>query len=75
MNQDAYEDCLQLKEYLSEQLWSEFDTDGISSVQSALDELSVALNKYEMTSDMIEGGWQVILLKKTLGIIFNSCFF
>lgn len=54
---DAYEECLQLKEYLSEQLWSEFDNDGISSVQSALEELQQALNKYEMTSDMIEGEW------------------
>jgi hypothetical protein len=54
---DAYEECLQLKDYLSEQLWSEFDNDGISSVQLALEEIQQALNKYEMTNDMIEGEW------------------
>lgn len=54
---DAYEECLQLKEYLSEQLWSEVETDGISKVQAALDELTHALSKYEMTNDMIEGEW------------------
>lgn len=59
--QDAYEECLQLKEYLSEQLWSEFDNDGISSVQSALEELTQALNKYEMTNDMVEGEWYVYI--------------
>lgn len=57
ITQDAYEECLQLKEYLSEQLWSEFDNDGISSVQSALEELTQALNKYEMTNDMVDGEW------------------
>jgi hypothetical protein len=55
---DAYEECLQLKEYLSEQLWSEFDTHSISTVQNALDELVQAINKYEITSDMMdEGEW------------------
>ncbi|KAI8647215.1 hypothetical protein BD408DRAFT_335149 [Parasitella parasitica] len=54
---DAYEECLQLKEYLSEQLWSEVETDGISKVQAALDELSQALMKYEMTNDIVEGEW------------------
>ncbi|KAI9343707.1 hypothetical protein BD770DRAFT_398125 [Pilaira anomala] len=57
---DAYQECLQLKEYLSEQLWSEFDTEGISSVQLALEDLSLALNKYEMTSEMIEGEWEFV---------------
>lgn len=46
-----------MKEYLSEQLWSEFDTDGISAVQTALEDLSQVLNKYEMTREMIEGEW------------------
>lgn len=55
--QDAYEECLQLKEYLSEQLWSEFENDGISSLQSALEDLTQALSKYEMTNDMVEGEW------------------
>ena len=55
--QDAYNECVQLKEFLSEQLWSEVDDDGISSVQSALDDLNQALGKYEMTNDMIEGEW------------------
>ncbi|KAK4520036.1 Mitochondrial inner membrane protease atp23 [Mucor velutinosus] len=57
---DAYEECLQLKEYLSEQLWSEVETDGISKVQAALDELTQALSKYEMTNDMIEGEWEFV---------------
>ncbi|KAI7907055.1 uncharacterized protein BX663DRAFT_494667 [Cokeromyces recurvatus] len=57
---DAYEECLQLKEYLSEQLWSVVDTECIASVQSALDELTLALNKYEMINDMIDGEWEFI---------------
>ncbi|KAI8080758.1 uncharacterized protein B0P05DRAFT_539517 [Gilbertella persicaria] len=57
---DAYNECMQLKEYLSEQLWSEVDNDGISSVQAALDDLNQALNKYEMTNDMIDGEWEFV---------------
>ncbi|KAI8372082.1 hypothetical protein EDC96DRAFT_501556 [Choanephora cucurbitarum] len=57
---DAYNECVQLKEFLSEQLWSEVDDDGISSVQSALDDLNQALGKYEMTNDMIEGEWEFV---------------
>jgi hypothetical protein len=41
-----------LRDYLSEQLWSEFDTEGISSVQGALDDVTQALSKYEMTSEL-----------------------
>ncbi|KAI8885740.1 hypothetical protein K501DRAFT_270504 [Backusella circina FSU 941] len=48
---DAYDECVQLRDYLSEQLWSEFDTEGISSVQGALDDVTQVLSKYEMTSE------------------------
>ncbi|KAI9471881.1 MAG: hypothetical protein EXX96DRAFT_582085 [Benjaminiella poitrasii] len=57
---DAYNECVQLKEYLSEQLWAVVETEGIASVQFALDELTQALNKYEMTNDMIEGEWEFV---------------
>jgi hypothetical protein len=45
---------LTYKEYLSELLWTEVETDDISST---LDELNQAINKYEMTSDMADGEW------------------
>lgn len=48
---------MQLRDYLSEQLWSVFDDEGISSVQAALDDLSQALSKYEMMYETIEGEW------------------
>ncbi|KAG1045936.1 hypothetical protein G6F46_010905 [Rhizopus delemar] len=51
---DSYEECLQLREYLSEQLWSVTDHEGISSVQSALDDLSYGLSKYESINDTID---------------------
>ncbi|CAO3692410.1 unnamed protein product [Rhizopus stolonifer] len=51
---DTYEECLQLKEYLSEQLWAVHDQENISSVQAALDDLTHVLSEYESTSD-IEG--------------------
>ncbi|CEG78816.1 hypothetical protein RMATCC62417_13363 [Rhizopus microsporus] len=57
---DAYEECLQLRDYLSEQLWSVFDDEGISSVQAALDDLSQALSKYEMMYETIEGEWEFV---------------
>ncbi|KAG2209715.1 uncharacterized protein EV154DRAFT_522570 [Mucor mucedo] len=57
---DAYKECLELKDYLSEQLWSEFDTDGISAVQTALEDLSQVLSKYEMTKEMIENEWEFV---------------
>lgn len=50
---------MQLRDYLSEQLWSVFDDEGISSVQAALDDLSQALSKYEMIYETIEGEWYV----------------
>ncbi|KAI8979818.1 hypothetical protein BDF20DRAFT_819705 [Mycotypha africana] len=54
---DAYEECLQLKEYLSEYLWTESDSEGINTIQASLDELNKALDKYEMTNDIVEGEW------------------
>ncbi|KAG1136495.1 hypothetical protein G6F37_012134 [Rhizopus arrhizus] len=57
---DAYEECRQLKEYLSEQLWSVIDHEGVSSIQSALDDLMKAIVKYEMINDIVEGEWEFI---------------
>ncbi|KAI8989269.1 hypothetical protein BDB01DRAFT_718536 [Pilobolus umbonatus] len=54
---DAYEECMKLKECLSDHLWSQVDNDTINSIQSSIDDLTQALSKYEMTSDMVEGEW------------------
>jgi hypothetical protein len=54
---DAYQECILLKEYLSEQLWSVVEDEGIHSVQATMDEINQALSKYEMTKDMVEGDW------------------
>ncbi|KAI9254858.1 hypothetical protein BY458DRAFT_520530 [Sporodiniella umbellata] len=48
---DTYRECLQLKEYLSEQLWSVTDQESISAIQDAMDELTHVLLEYESSSD------------------------
>ncbi|KAI9025362.1 hypothetical protein CLU79DRAFT_886352 [Phycomyces nitens] len=44
---DAYGECLKLKEYLAEQLWTVSDADGVASIQTALDILTQTVNDYE----------------------------
>ncbi|CAO3641135.1 unnamed protein product [Cunninghamella blakesleeana] len=54
---DAYNECLQLKEYLNEHLWSVTDNEGIADIQNAIDILTRATVSYEMMKDTAEGDW------------------
>ncbi|CAO3584417.1 unnamed protein product [Absidia cylindrospora] len=60
MIKDAYKECLLLKEYLSEQLWSVTDTEGVNNVQNALDILTRAIVSYEMMKDALDGDWELV---------------
>ncbi|KAI9306953.1 hypothetical protein BJ944DRAFT_262706 [Cunninghamella echinulata] len=57
---DSYKECLQLKEYLGEHLWSVSDTDGIADIQNAIDILTRATVSYEMMKDAAEGDWELV---------------
>jgi hypothetical protein len=48
---------LQLKEHLSDQLWSVTESKGVMDVQNALDGLTRAVTGYEMMKDAAEGDW------------------
>ncbi|KAI8084724.1 uncharacterized protein BX664DRAFT_337626 [Halteromyces radiatus] len=57
---DSYQECLQLKDYLSEQLWSDTEADGVVEVQNALDIVTRAIVSYEMMKDAAEGDWELV---------------
>ncbi|KAL0075354.1 hypothetical protein J3Q64DRAFT_1837475 [Phycomyces blakesleeanus] len=44
---DAYAECRKLRDYLAEQLWTVSDTDGVASIQAALDALTETVDDYE----------------------------
>ncbi|SAM04248.1 hypothetical protein [Absidia glauca] len=57
---DTYQECLQLKEHLSDQLWSVTESKGVMDVQNALDGLTRAITGYEMMKDAAEGDWELV---------------
>ncbi|KAI8344507.1 hypothetical protein BC941DRAFT_447453 [Chlamydoabsidia padenii] len=60
MIKDSYQECQQLKEHLSDQLWSVIETDGVMDIQNALDILNHAILEYEMMKDAAEGDWELV---------------
>ncbi|CAO3703656.1 unnamed protein product [Rhizopus stolonifer] len=61
---DVYKECLELKDFLSENLWLVNEDEFVACVQTALDDLMHALSKYDkmndMMNDMIEGEWEFV---------------
>ncbi|KAI9282163.1 hypothetical protein BY458DRAFT_497385 [Sporodiniella umbellata] len=58
--QEIYEQCFNCKDLLSEHLWSVNDGDSITSVQTALDNVILAISKYEMMNDIADDEWEFI---------------
>ena len=46
--QDAYNECVKLKEYLSEKLWTVSDNEGVTSLQASVESLQSVCNQYEL---------------------------
>ncbi|KAI8379244.1 uncharacterized protein BYT42DRAFT_568181 [Radiomyces spectabilis] len=57
---DAYNECLQLKDYLADQLWCVTDADKIAELTDALETLSRACSNYDMMKDVAEGDWELV---------------
>ncbi|KAI8146784.1 hypothetical protein BJV82DRAFT_509457, partial [Fennellomyces sp. T-0311] len=55
---DAYNECVKLKEYMSEKLWAVSDNDGIASLQASVESLQSVCQQYEQIKDADEvGDW------------------
>ncbi|ORX50491.1 hypothetical protein DM01DRAFT_1337670 [Hesseltinella vesiculosa] len=57
---EAYLECLKLKEYLNEQLWSVADNEAVKNIQTALDLTTRATLNYEMMIDAANGDWELV---------------
>ncbi|CAO3587251.1 unnamed protein product [Absidia cylindrospora] len=57
---DAYEECLQLEEYLSTQLQILTGSNCADDIQGSLDILTRAIVSYEMVNAAAEGDWDSI---------------
>ncbi|ORZ17307.1 hypothetical protein BCR42DRAFT_414366 [Absidia repens] len=57
---DAYEECLQLQEYLSSQLQTLTGSNCADDIQGSLDILTRAIVSYEMVHAAAEGDWEAI---------------